>query len=189
MDSPQAVAYVQAWLQQHPQLGRHAASLPAGALLEHVVAAFRAAAAEEPADADLHAVLGVLHSLARDYEAAEGSFTAALRLRPEDYSLWNKLGATRANSARSAESVEAYQRALDLKPNYVRAWCNMGIAYANQGAYGQSAAFYVRALSLNPSADNLWGYLRISLSCLGRPDLLRALDTRELAPLLAEFPL
>jgi len=189
LDAPQAVGYVQAWLQQHPRLGGHAAGLPPGAPLEAVVAAFRAAAAEAPAEADLHAVLGVLHSLAREYEAAEAAFAAALRLRPEDYSLWNKLGATRANSARSAESVGAYQRALDLKPNYVRAWCNMGIAYANQGDYGQSAAYYVRALSLNPAADNLWGYLRISLSCLGRQDLLRAVDEHALAPLLSEFPL
>ena len=189
LEQQQALGYVVAWLREHPQLGGMAQALPPGAPLDQVVACFRAASAEAPRDADVLAVLGVLASLGRDYEAAEAAFGAALALRPEDYSLWNKLGATRANSARSGESVEAYRRALELKPNYVRAWCNLGIAYANQGDYAHSAALYLRALSLNPAADSLWGYLRISLSCLGRADLLPALDAHHLPPLLAAFPL
>ncbi len=186
LDAETAVGYVAAWLAQHPRL-RHLA--PAGTALPAVLDAFRAAAAEAADDADVHTVLGVLYNLSRDYDAAIAAFSAALALKPGDYSLWNKLGATQANSARSGEALDAYRRALDLKPNYVRAWCNMGIGYANQGAYAQSAAYYVRALSLNPAADNVWGYLRISLSCVGREDLMPALDAHDLGPLLREFPL
>jgi peroxin-5 len=187
LDAETAVSYVTRWLAQHPSL-RHLAP-PVGVPLPAVVDAFRAAAAEAPSDADVHTVLGVLYNLSRDYDAAIDAFSAALALTPGDYSLWNKLGATQANSARSGEALTAYRRALDLKPNYVRAWCNMGIGYANQGAYAESAAYYVRALSLNPAADGVWGYLRISLSCIGRDDLMPALDAHDLAPLLREFPL
>ena len=187
LDAETAVGYVGAWLAQHPRLGHLAA--PTGAPLPAVLSAFRAAAAQAADDADVHTVLGVLYNLSRDYDAAIEAFSAALALKPGDYSLWNKLGATQANSARSAEALDAYRRALDLKPNYVRAWCNMGIGFANQGAYAQSAAYYVRALSLNPAADNIWGYLRISLSCIGRSDLMPALDAHDLAPLLRDFPL
>jgi peroxin-5 len=187
LDAETAVNYVSRWLAQHATL-RHLAP-PVGVPLPAVVDAFRAASAEAPSDADVHTVLGVLYNLSRDYDAAIDAFSAALALTPGDYSLWNKLGATQANSARSAEALTAYRRALDLKPNYVRAWCNMGIGYANQGAYMQSAAYYVRALSLNPAADSVWGYLRISLSCIGREDLMSALDAHDLGPLLREFPL
>ncbi len=83
---------------------------------------------QEVGNADVHVALGVLHSLARQYESAGEAFRAALALRPNDYSLWNKLGATLANSTHSHEAIAAYQKALDLKPNYMRAWTNMGIA-------------------------------------------------------------
>jgi peroxin-5 len=137
----------------------------------------------------VHAVSGVLAHLSRSYDEAIASFNAALDINPQDYSLWNKLGATQANSARSAEAMAAYQRALDLKPNYVRAWANMGIGYANQGKYEKSVGFYVRALSLNPRAESVWGYLRISLGCCGRIELMEAVDNKDLARLQAEFPL
>lgn len=83
---------------------------------------------QEPGNADVQVALGVLQSLARQYELAGEAFRAALALRPRDYSLWNKLGATLANSTHSHEAIAAYQKALDLKPNYMRAWTNMGIA-------------------------------------------------------------
>ena len=39
-------------------------------------------------DADIHVAVGVLHSLARNYDAAGNAFRAALQLRTQDYSLW-----------------------------------------------------------------------------------------------------
>nr|GFB82232.1 peroxisome biogenesis protein 5-like isoform X1 [Tanacetum cinerariifolium] len=83
-------------------------------------------------------------------------------------------------------SLDVYQMlvmvylALDLKPNYVRAWANMGISYANQGMYEDSIRYYVRALAMNPKADNAWQYLRISLSCVSRNDMIEACDSRNL---------
>ncbi|KAF2573861.1 hypothetical protein F2Q70_00005210 [Brassica cretica] len=79
--------------------------------------------------------------------------------------------------------------ALDLKPNYVRAWANMGISYANQGLYQESIPYYVRALSMNPKADTAWQYLRISLSCASRQDMIEACESRNLDLLQKEFPL
>ena len=80
-------------------------------------------------------------------------------------------------------------QALDLKPNYVRAWANMGIGYANQGRYEESVRYYVRALGMNPMAENAWQYLRISLNCCGRLDLMEACDTHNLEVLQKEFAL
>lgn len=115
--------------------------------------------------------------------------TIVLGLLVQDYSLWNKLGATLANFSHSQDAIGAYQKALDLKPNYMRAWTNMGISYANIGDYVTSARFYVRALGLNPAASHVWGYLRTSLACAGKSELMGAVDKEDLGYLQEALPL
>lgn len=194
LDSSEAVRYLRRWASLHATYGAAVAaaeppasaaeSLPAlVSLLEGLVSG------EGSGDADLLTALGVAHNLGRNYDGAVAAFRRALELSPHDYSLWNKLGATLANSSRSAEALEAYQRALDLKPNYMRAWTNMGISYANLADYERSARYYVRALSLNPRAGAVWSYLRTSLTCAGRPDLLASAADESLPPLQQALPL
>ncbi|RWR95088.1 peroxisome biogenesis protein 5 [Cinnamomum micranthum f. kanehirae] len=190
LEQAAALKYLHSWLQHHPKYGTIAPPEQANSLFYADVARlFNEAAQMFPEDADVHIVLGVLHNLTREYDKAIASFKTALKLKPRDYSLWNKLGATQANSVQSADAILAYQQALDLKPNYVRAWANMGISYANQGLYEESIRYYVRALAMNPKADNAWQYLRISLSCASRNDMLEACDSRNLDVLQQEFPL
>ncbi|GAA0174871.1 membrane trafficking regulatory protein [Lithospermum erythrorhizon] len=190
LEQPTALKYLYGWLRHHPKYGTFAAQQEPESLYHADVAGlFNDAAKMSPDDADIHIVLGVLYNLSREYDRAIESFKRALELKPRDYSLWNKLGATQANSIQSADAISAYQKALDLKPNYVRAWANMGISYANQGMYEDSIRYYVRALAMNPKADNAWQYLRISLSCASRNDMVEACDSRNLDVLQKEFPL
>lgn len=190
LEQAAALKYLYSWLQHHPKYGTVAPAEQFDSLYYADVARlFNEAAQISPDDADVHIVLGVLYNLSREYDKAIVSFQTALKLKPRDYSLWNKLGATQANSVQSADAILAYQQALDLKPNYVRAWANMGISYANQGLYEESIRYYVRALAMNPKADNAWQYLRISLSCASRNDMLEACDSRNLEILQKEFPL
>lgn len=190
LEQPEALRYLYRWLQNHPKYGTLAPPQQGDSLYYADVARlFGEAAQMSPEDADVHIVLGVLYNLSREYDKAIESFQTALKLKPRDYSLWNKLGATQANSVQSSDAILAYQQALDLKPNYVRAWANMGISYANQGLYEESIRYYVRALAMNPKADNAWNYLRISLSCASRNDMLEACDSRNIDALQKEFPL
>lgn len=190
LEQAAALKYLYGWLRHHPKYGTLAPLELADSLYYADVARlFNEAAQMSPEDADVHIVLGVLYNLSREYDKAIEAFQTALKLKPHDYSLWNKLGATQANSVQSADAILAYQQALDLKPNYVRAWANMGISYANQGMHEDSIRYYVRALTMNPKADNAWQYLRISLSCADRSDMLEACDSRNLDVLQKEFPL
>ncbi|XP_065863047.1 peroxisome biogenesis protein 5 [Euphorbia lathyris] len=190
LEQSAALKYLYGWLRNHSKYGALASPELADSLYyADVTRLFNEAAQVSPEDADVHIVLGVLYNLSREYDKAIGSFQTALKLKPQDYSLWNKLGATQANSVQSADAILAYQQALDLKPNYVRAWANMGISYANQGMYQESIRYYVRALAMNPKADNAWQYLRISLSCASRSDMLEACDSRNIDILQKEFPL
>lgn len=190
LEQAAALKYLYGWLRHHSKYGTLAPpELSESLYYADVARLFNEAAQMSPEDADVHIVLGVLYNLTREYDKAIASFETALKLKPNDYSLWNKLGATQANSVQSADAILAYQQALDLKPNYVRAWANMGISYANQGLYEESIRYYVRALAMNPKADNAWQYLRISLSCASRNDMLEACDGRNLDILQKEFPL
>ncbi|KAL0399025.1 UNVERIFIED_CONTAM: Peroxisome biogenesis protein 5 [Sesamum radiatum] len=190
LEQAAALKYLYSWLRHHPKYGTITPpDQPENLYYADVARIFNDAAKLSPDDADVHIVLGVLYNLSREYDKAIEAFQTALKLKPRDYSLWNKLGATQANSVQSADAILAYQQALDLKPNYVRAWANMGISYANQGMYEDSIRYYVRALAMNPKADNAWQYLRISLSCASRNDMLEACDSRNLDILQKEFPL
>ena len=200
LDRGRALAYLTSWLRAARPAGASAgglpseatfASLPPDAALATATAAFDATLAAAPADADAAAALGVLRSLARDYPGAAAAFRAALAARPDDYSLWNKLGATLANAGSPSDAAAAYKKALAAKPGYVRAWTNMGIASANLGDYEGSARFYVRALALArpPPGAAVWGYLRTSLACAGRGDLLVAADGGDVGALEAALPL
>ncbi len=66
---------------------------------------------------------------------------------------------------------------------------NRARAQANIGNYDASARFYVRALGLNPGAAAVWGYLRTSLACMGRMDLMDAVAESDLGALSRELPL
>jgi len=188
-----ALSHLREWIMRHPKHSIEARSVPgppdSSQTMVYVTRLYEVAAAGAPQDADVHAALGVLRNLARHHDGAVTAFRAALALRPQDYSLWNKLGATLANSGRSGEALQSYQKALELKPNYMRAWTNMGISLANLGEYEDSARYYVRALALNRQAAAVWGYLRTSLSCSGREDLLALATDENLEGLQTALPL
>lgn len=192
-DQKNAVSFLRRWLSSHGKYGsmfRNDLMPPESSQeLSHAIHLFKMAAQSSPDDPDVHAALGVLCNLARQYDDAVGAFRQALNVRGNDYSLWNKLGATLANSNQSGEALNAYRRALDSKPNYMRGWINMGISLANLGQYEDSARYYVRALSLNAHSSSVWGYLRSSLICSGREDLLHAVDDNNLRALQQALPL
>ena len=66
---------------------------------------------------------------------------------------------------------------------------NMCPVQANIGNYETSARFYIRALGMNPRASSTWGYLRTSLACSGRMDLMELVHDSDLDALSKELPL
>ena len=182
LDQTRALQHLQLWLESHPdfaELGTSAAAPSSSdlrfgshALHKRVTDLYLRAVEIAPQNADLHAVLGVLYNLSRSYPEATRAFERALELRPTDYSLWNKLGATQANAMSCGAALPCYIKALDLKPQYVRALSNLGISYGNLANYEAAAQCYLKALSLNREATHIWGYLTMTFTSMGRPDLV-----------------
>jgi len=192
LDQNQALLFMHTWLEAHPVYralveGSDMPDYGSYQMLGHVTAQFKRAAEMNADDADVSSALGVLCNLSRDYDEAAGWFKQALRISPQSHSLWNKLGATQANGSRSKEAVHAYHQALALKPHYVRAWVNLGISYSNQSNYPESCKYFLKALSLNHGADNIWSYLRMTLSCMDRSDLVSQADERNVDAFRGEF--
>ncbi|TIA91309.1 hypothetical protein E3P99_01200 [Wallemia hederae] len=80
---------------------------------------------------DLQVALGVIFTLAEEYEKSVDCFSTAVSVNPNDWLLLNRLGATLSNSGQCQAALEYYYRALTLHPTYVRAKFNLGIALMN----------------------------------------------------------
>ena len=163
-----------------------------------------AASELNPADAEVHINLGVIHNLMNDYDEAALNFEAAVKLRPNDEKAWNKLGATLANGRRSDEAIAAYDRALDINPGFVRAHYNLGVALSNMGKHEQAAKQFIRTIIMQqggpdnvpndpsdiaPANRPIWDVLRMTFNLMGRADLVSKAWQHNIKVFQDEFPL
>jgi len=157
-------------------------------------------APEGDIDADIQVGLGVLFNISGEYEKAVDCFKASVHAQPNNAQLWNKLGATLANGGRSDEAVAAYTNALELRPSYIRCRYNLGISCVNLKSYREAVEHFLVALNMqrkgedpkrraSTMSENIWSTLRMSVSLLGRLDLMRAVDDKNLDRLNNEFGL
>ncbi|XP_025422961.1 peroxisomal targeting signal 1 receptor isoform X1 [Sipha flava] len=149
-------------------------------------------------DADVQNGLGVLLNLNNENDKAVDCFKAALQIRPEDARLWNRLGATLANGGRCEEAIEAYHNALQLCPGFVRARYNLGITCIHLDTYREAIEHLLEALNQQASAisakfqtpalsDTIWSTLRLAISMEELPELLKAVNDRNLDLLNEKF--
>eukprot|EP01059_Diplonema_ambulator_P027843 TRINITY_DN46512_c0_g1_i1.p1 TRINITY_DN46512_c0_g1~~TRINITY_DN46512_c0_g1_i1.p1 ORF type:complete len:549 (+),score=150.72 TRINITY_DN46512_c0_g1_i1:171-1649(+) len=134
-------------------------------------------------DPSLHAVLGVLHHMNRDFNRAAYHYQSLLEHpgKDQDSKLWNRLGAIQANGGNHEEALQSYNKALDLNPSFVRTHYNIGIAYSQLNRQDLSAKSFLRALELQSTgpgsgkpdfgAMDIWDSLRRTFSVMGRNDL------------------
>ncbi|MES1910135.1 MAG: hypothetical protein MHM6MM_002789, partial [Cercozoa sp. M6MM] len=185
-----ALQHLRAWVAHHPDLHKHASRVNEAPDADATVGVLEQIIASDPRcarDADLHSAVGVLHHLAGQFPEAIAAFQNAVRLRPDDASMWNRLGATLANASQSHRAVAAYQKALTLKPNFLRALVNLGLSFANQGMHQEALQTYLSALRRNSTAEHVWAWVRQSLDCIERQDLMPLTFNHDLDALRQHF--
>lgn len=209
----QACLALRDWIRENPKYSDlvdaddkssagHLTSLLPMDLHRKVCSMYIAAARRNPQDSidpDVQCGLGVLFNLVNEQDKAADCFRAALQVRPDDSRLWNRLGATLANGNRSEEAVDAYHIALQLTPGFIRARYNLGITCTHLGAHREAAEHLLMALNQQAAgrglqgeksitmSDTIWSTLRLVITLMERPDLVPAVNDRDLNVLNKEF--
>lgn len=209
----EAYKALKAWIQQNPAYSHLITNLNSDVksslgtsflsneMFEEIKNLFISAAQIAPKgsiDAEVQVGLGVIFNLSGEYNKAVDCFQAALQAQPNSAFLWNKLGATLANSSRSAEAIPAYRKALTLRPGFIRCRYNIGISCINMKAYPEAIKHFLTALNMqregedptrpvSTMSENIWSTLRMTISLLGRLDLMNCVEKRDLKALNNEF--
>lgn len=94
--------------------------------------------------------LGEAELGAREWEAAERTFSSALRLDENEPAAWNGLGLACAQRQRVREAVQHFQTALKNNPEFAPAWLNMAVIYHRSPQKVYALDMYRSYLALDP---------------------------------------
>jgi AraC-like DNA-binding protein/tetratricopeptide (TPR) repeat protein len=121
-----------------------------------------------------------VHTMAKEFDAAEALVTRALALDPSFGWAWGRSGWLQSYRGDSATAIQHFNRALALDPHSISRSNNLagiGSAHFNAGRYGAAASWLRRALREPPGATWANRSLSVSLARLGeRSRALESLD-------------
>jgi tetratricopeptide (TPR) repeat protein len=129
---------------------------------------YREALRDEPDNADLWCLLGIVQRAAASPAEAAASYREALRLRPEFVEAWNNLGNALISEGKADEAVAAFEHVLRLRPGYAEAHNNLAAALRQQGKWAEATAHYREALRLKPDYADAHNNLGVALQGMGR---------------------
>ncbi|HEV3117774.1 MAG TPA: tetratricopeptide repeat protein [Gemmataceae bacterium] len=132
--------------------------------------AYREVLREQPDNADVWCLLGIICRAQGHAEDAVASYREALRLKPKFIEGSNNLGNAFVDLHRYHEAVECYRQALDLNPNYAQAHNNLGAALRHLERYDEAVACYRRALELAPNYPDAYNNLGDAYKALDKLD-------------------
>ena len=110
--------------------------------------------------ATAHETMGLLHSMAGEYEPAIVSFERALEVEPGNVDALGGLARAYAAAGRPRDGELTFKRAILLRPNYWAAYRDLGAFYNQQGRIGEAVAPLRHVIELTP--DNYVGYANLA---------------------------
>lgn len=141
------------WAESRDQALERAASLADKAL------------ALDNAQADVHALMGGIHLVEREFDAAVAACEKAVELEPNGADVTALLAMTLNWSGRPGEAIGLVEKAMRLSPLY-SAWylAVLAHAYRLMGRHEEAIATYRESIARNP--DNIGPRLGLTASCI-----------------------
>lgn len=137
-------------------------------LLEQALAAFDAAVAIQPLNADAHANRGlVLHYLGRNPEAVR-SFNTALQVSPASAQSHNNRGMAFAALGDLDAAGADYHKAINLEPRYALAYYNLGVLLLTKRNFCAALVNLDESLALSPDFAPAYTNRGLALHALKR---------------------
>jgi tetratricopeptide (TPR) repeat protein len=119
--------------------------------IDRALAEYRAVAAVDPENVNLHRHLGnFFFKASRNIEAAE-AFERAVLLAPRDAGSWGQLGSSALRLQWWDRAIEAFEKARDLEGEKPGGLLALGYAYERKPELEKALSLYKRASELSPS--------------------------------------
>jgi Flp pilus assembly protein TadD len=120
-------------------------------------------AAQDPSNAEVVHLRGVIAFQKGDYLSAVGAIQRALALTPNNPAFLSNLGLAQQALGRLAEAATSYQTALNLAPNFAQAMSNLGNVRGDEGRWAEAETWSRQAIRLNPRIAEAYNGLGAAL--------------------------
>lgn len=107
--------------------------------------------AVQPREFDALRILGVVHSLQKDFPSALAVFRKALSIKKNDGLLHFNVAKTLSESGEDAEALVHHQKAIQLAPDHAGAWLGYGTSLVRLGRIDEALDIYERVLQRYPA--------------------------------------
>ena len=114
----------------------------------------RNAVAEDPEDADLRVLMGVVALMDERTDDAEAEFRKAIELDPSDATAYEHLARLFARTKRLDEAVVTYRDAIKIHPKDPNLHQFLALLYQFGGAEGKAIEHYEEAIKYGPHLSN-----------------------------------
>jgi len=129
-----------------------------------LVAAQKAAPANDTNQHLLWATLGEAYDLAGRNDEAAQAYQQAITAKPDDPGYYNNLGNVLARAGKIDEAKAAYTKSAELDPTHAAtAWRNFGISLYNANRLGDAVEPLQKSAELDPKSAQTWYLLGASL--------------------------
>lgn len=101
---------------------------------------------EQPDNAQILNLAGLIQAQCGEYEASKRFFEKAIQSAPDNAEFYNNMGDLLFTIKQFDNSVVYYKRALQLNPDFALGYFNLGLALQEKGQTDKAAAEYRKAL-------------------------------------------
>jgi len=122
---------------------------------------------QNPANPEVHYLLGKALANSEDWEQAIASYQQATQLQANHGKAYHYWGEALVKLGRLQEAVTAFRRALEIKPDFDLSYYNLGLVLSNLKQWEEAVTAYQKAQEINPNLELLSEKLANALYNLG----------------------